>query len=78
MSGLAWDILARQIVGMRANASALPALQPHARKGLISQVLYLAAIAAAFFHPWISDVCILAVALWWLVPDRRLEGQPGH
>jgi uncharacterized membrane protein len=78
MSGLAWDILARQIVSMRANASALPALQPHARKGLISQVLYLAAIAAAFFYPWISDVCILAVALWWLVPDRRLEGQLGQ
>ena len=78
LCGLAWDILARQIVSMRANASALPALGPDKRKGLMSQLLYVIAIGAAFVYPWISDVCILAVALWWLVPNRRVEGQLGH
>jgi len=75
MSGQAWDILARQIVKMRANASALPALRPHERKGLISRLLYLAGIGLAFVYPPISDACVLTVALMWLVPDRRIERQ---
>jgi uncharacterized membrane protein len=74
-SGQAWDILARQIIAMGANASALPVLQPNARKGLISRLLYVAAIGAAFVDPRIADFLILAVALMWLVPDRSIERQ---
>jgi hypothetical protein len=33
------------------------------------------AIAAAFVHQWISDAIYVAVALMWLVPDRRIENQ---
>jgi len=73
LAGQAWDILARQIVGLKANNSALMALVSHARKGLISRGLYLIAIAAAFFYPLVSDLLIATVALMWLVPDRRIE-----
>ncbi|MFI5177687.1 MAG: TMEM175 family protein [Vicinamibacterales bacterium] len=69
----AWDILARQIVGMVANNAALMVLVTDARKGLISRLLYAAAIGAAFFYPAISDALIFAVALMWLVPNRRIE-----
>jgi hypothetical protein len=36
-------------------------------------VLYLSAIGLAFVNQWISDALYIAVALWWLVPDRRIE-----
>jgi uncharacterized membrane protein len=42
-------------------------------KGKISIVLYIVAIAAAFLHHWISHAIYAAVALMWLVPDRRIE-----
>jgi hypothetical protein len=32
------------------------------------------AIAASFWQPWISEALYVAVALAWLVPDRRIEG----
>jgi len=29
----------------------------------------------AFVHQWISDALYVAVALLWLVPDRRIEAR---
>jgi uncharacterized membrane protein len=42
-------------------------------KGKVSIVIYVIAIPSAFFHTWISLACYVSVALWWLVPDRRIE-----
>jgi uncharacterized membrane protein len=42
-------------------------------KGKLSIVLYIIAIAAAFYNQWISHAIYTAVALAWLVPDRRIE-----
>ena len=42
-------------------------------KGKWSPVLYLAGIALAFVDPWLGLIPIVAVALLWLVPDRRVE-----
>lgn len=42
-------------------------------KGKVSMVLYIAAITASFFMPWVSHALYVAVALWWLIPDRRIE-----
>jgi len=33
------------------------------------------AIPRAFVHQWISDALYVAVALLWLVPDRRIEAR---
>jgi len=35
--------------------------------------MYLAAIPLAFVHQIISDILYAAVALTWLIPDRRIE-----
>ena len=43
------------------------------RKELISMVLYAIGIVAAFWSPWISVVAYVAVAVTWLIPDRRFE-----
>jgi len=36
-------------------------------------MLYLAAIALAFYMPWLSVTIYVLVAVLWLVPDRRIE-----
>jgi uncharacterized membrane protein len=47
-------------------------------KGKISTALYVTGIVLAFAHPLIADGCYAAVALIWLVPDRRIESQLPH
>ena len=42
-------------------------------KGRISPVLYITGIALAFLTPWLSMAVFTAVAIMWLVPDRRVE-----
>ena len=42
-------------------------------KGKLSPVLYAIGIAMAFVSPWVSVALYAAVAMMWLVPDRRLE-----
>jgi hypothetical protein len=36
-------------------------------------VTYLAAIPMAFANRWVSCALYVAVAILWLVPDRRIE-----
>ncbi len=42
-------------------------------KSPLSIALYVAGIAAAFYEPRLAQACFVAVALIWLVPDRRIE-----
>ena len=42
-------------------------------KGKLPLVLYACAIGFAFVSPIISDVLFVVVAVWWAMPDRRLE-----
>jgi uncharacterized membrane protein len=44
-------------------------------KGKVSPLLYSAAIPLAFVREWIADAIYVAVALIWLVPDRRIESR---
>jgi uncharacterized membrane protein len=43
------------------------------RKGRVSFVAYLFAIALAFVNQWIGVAIYVVIALVWLVPDRRFE-----
>ena len=42
-------------------------------KGKLSPFIYLAAAGLAFVVPWLSIALYAAVAIIWLVPDRRIE-----
>ncbi|HLO63147.1 MAG TPA: TMEM175 family protein [Azonexus sp.] len=42
-------------------------------KGKASPLLYLAAMLVAFWVPGVAQAIYVAVALIWLVPDRRIE-----
>ena len=72
MAGVAYYILSQTIIRSQGSGSRLKAAGNDA-KGLISVVLYLLAIPLAFVNQLISDAIYVFVALWWLVPDRRIE-----
>ena len=44
-------------------------------KATISPILYVTAIALAFFVPIVSCVLYATVAVLWFVPDRRIESK---
>ena len=43
--------------------------------GLASIAIYAAGIAVSFWEPRLSCALYVAVALMWLVPDRRIESR---
>jgi uncharacterized membrane protein len=43
------------------------------RKGRLSLVTYLVALACSFVVPWISLALFVSVAIAWFLPDRRVE-----
>lgn len=73
MAGTAYSILARSIIGTEGRDSLLAKAIGKDRKGQLSVVLYAAAIPMAFVNQWIAQGIYIAVALLWLVPDRRIE-----
>jgi hypothetical protein len=42
-------------------------------KGKLSCALYLVGVALAWFASWLGFLVYAAVAVVWLVPDRRIE-----
>jgi uncharacterized membrane protein len=70
---IAYVILQQTIIRSQGEHSVLAAAVGGDRKGKISPIFYAIAIPAAFVHPLISGALYVAVALMWLVPDRRIE-----
>jgi uncharacterized membrane protein len=73
MAGIAYSILVHAIIAEEGNESVLAKAVGKDFKGNISVVLYAIAIPLAFFVQWSAQVIYVAVALLWLVPDRRIE-----
>jgi uncharacterized membrane protein len=72
-SGVAFTILVRAIIASHGPQSPLKAAVGNDRKGWLSMLLYAAAIPIAFFSPFVSAAIYTAVAMMWLIPDRRIE-----
>ena len=73
MAAIAYWILQRRIVAHEGRQSVLASAVGRDVKGKLSPVLYLTAVIFAFVNPWIANAIYVAVALMWLVPDRRIE-----
>ena len=73
MSGVAYYILAQRLLVVHGHDSAFALALGRDVKGLLSIVLYLLAIGLAFVEPRVSCALYVAVAILWLVPDRRFE-----
>src|SRR5215510_3852767 len=71
MPAIAYLLLQKAIMRKQGAQSMLATALGGDFKGKISPVLYAAAIALAFFVPWVSILIYGLVAMMWLVPDRR-------
>ena len=75
LAAIAYYVLQQTIIRHQRPHSKLAAAVGGDVKGKLSPMLYAAAIPLAFVNQWISDGLYVAVALIWLVPDRRIEGR---
>ncbi|HEU4365559.1 MAG TPA: TMEM175 family protein [Candidatus Krumholzibacteria bacterium] len=73
MAAIAYWILQQRIIISQGEDSLLKKAIGGDWKGKLSPLLYVVAIGAAFLSPWISVGIYAAVAVIWVVPDRRIE-----
>jgi uncharacterized membrane protein len=73
MAAIAYWILQQLIIAAQGPDSLLKKAVGGDWKGKLSPFVYVVAILAAFKAQWISQALYVAVALIWLVPDRRIE-----
>jgi uncharacterized membrane protein len=78
MSGVAYALLQRAIIAQQGDKSKLAAAVGNDVKGLLSALIYAAAIPLAFVRERIAHVLYVLVALMWLIPDRRIETKLDH
>jgi uncharacterized membrane protein len=77
-SAVAYIILQGLLVRLHGPTSTLALATQRDMKGKLSMAMYLVAIPVAFVSPYVSLGLYVAVALTWLVPDRRIESRIAH
>jgi uncharacterized membrane protein len=70
---IAYTLLQNVIIGAHGADSTLARAVGADWKGRTSLLLYIIGIAVAFVQPRWSHALFVAVALMWLVPDKRIE-----
>jgi uncharacterized membrane protein len=73
MSGAAYYGLEQSLIALQGRDSTLAKAIGGDAKGIISVMIYGAAIGVAFFQPSASMTLYAVVAAMWIVPDRRIE-----
>jgi uncharacterized membrane protein len=72
-AGTAYYVLAHTLMAAQGTDSGLTRAIGRDRKGKVSVVLWATGVGLAFVNPWMAVMIYVAVALIWLVPDRRIE-----
>jgi len=70
---IAYEILVRVILAHEGSSSELRKAIGKDMKGNVSLLFYLAAIPLSFVYTPLADALYAAVAILWLIPDRRIE-----
>jgi uncharacterized membrane protein len=73
MAAIAYYLLERAIIRAQGPDSILKKAVGRDLKGKLSPLLYILAIVATLLSTWIAEAIYVAVALIWLIPDRRIE-----
>ena len=73
MAAIAYYILELAIIRAQGPDSILKKAVGRDLKGKLSPLLYILAIVGTLVSPWIAEAIYVAVALVWLIPDRRIE-----
>jgi uncharacterized membrane protein len=81
LSAVAYFLLTRALLALHPPDSQLALAIGSDRKGRLSAIAYVVAVGIAFVAPWAALAIYVAVAVVWLVPDRRItrviERSPG-
>jgi uncharacterized membrane protein len=72
LSAVAYFVLTRALLALHPPESALAVAIGSDRKGRLSVVAYVVGVVLAFFAPLVAIAVYVAVAIVWLVPDRRI------
>lgn len=72
-SAVAYYLLQQAIVRQQGQSSLVAAAVGRDLKGKFSPLLYAAGIALSFLDRWFAVALYAAVAVMWLIPDRRIE-----
>ncbi len=75
MPAIAYFILQSNIIRYQGKNSPLAAAIGRDLKARLSPAAYVVGIILAFVATWAADVLYAAVALVWLIPDRRIESR---
>jgi uncharacterized membrane protein len=73
LAAIAYVVLQRVIIVSEGRESALAAAVGGDVKGKLSLLFYVLAIPLAFVSPWVAGTFYVAVAIMWIIPDRRIE-----
>ena len=73
MAAIAYWMLQQLIIASQGRNSLLKKAIGSDWKGKLSPALYTVAIIAAYWLPRVSQGIYVLVALFWLIPDRRIE-----
>ena len=69
----AYTLLTLALLALHEPGSQLVEAIGRDRKGRLSLLLYVVALACSFVVPWISVALFVTVAVIWVIPDRRVE-----
>jgi uncharacterized membrane protein len=75
MAALAWMPFHRSVLAANPDSVLARTVRRNDWKSLLPLAMYLAAVGLAFVSTWLSGALIVAVAILWLVPERRIEEQ---
>ena len=73
MAAIAYWVLQWEIIRIQGADSVLARAVGTDVKGKLSPFFYVVAMGATFVSEWIAAALYAAVALWWLLPDKRIE-----
>jgi uncharacterized membrane protein len=73
MVAIAYAILELALIRVQGKDSQLARAVGNDFKGKTSLVIYATAIPLAFFSRWVAFGLYVAVAIMWVIPDRRIE-----
>jgi len=73
MAGVAYFLLTRALIAHHGSDSPLAIALGRDLKGKLSLLIYVLAIPISLAAPFVACGLFVAVAVLWLVPDRRIE-----
>ena len=73
MASIAYYLLQREIMKVQGADGRVARAVGNDVKGKMSPIMYIIAIPGAYVSQWIAGALYVAVALMWILPDRRIE-----